>query len=180
MAATTIPISTDERLGEIDYYPVAAATKIPAGVIVALNAAGNAVNASDAAALRVIGRAEETVDNTAGAAGDLFINVKRGVFKWANSGTNAIASPTHLRKFAYVEDNQTVATTSTNKIIAGRIRSVDADGGVWVDTRLSALAAAVTDGTTNGAASGAADLAALKTETEAIGDAFRDLLSKLA
>ena len=35
------------------------------------------------------------------------------------SGTNAIASPTHLRKFAYVEDNQTVATTSTNKIIAG-------------------------------------------------------------
>ncbi len=41
------------------------------------------------------------------------------------------------------------------------------------------VGAAVTDGTTNGAASGAADLAALKTETEAIGDALRALITSL-
>lgn len=40
--------------------------------------------------------------------------------------------------------------------------------------------AAVTDSTTNGAASGAADLAALKTETEAIGDTLRALLASLS
>ncbi len=38
---------------------------------------------------------------------------------------------------------------------------------------------AVTDGTTNGAASGAADLAALKAETELLGDAVRALLASL-
>jgi hypothetical protein len=41
------------------------------------------------------------------------------------------------------------------------------------------IGAAVTDTSTNGAASSAADLAALKTETEALGDSFRALLTSL-
>lgn len=178
MAATSLPIFTDERLGEIYYIPVAAATKIPAGVIVALDANGRAVNASDTAALRVIGRAEETVDNTAGGAGDLSINVKRGVFKWVNSAANAITAA-YLRKPAYVEDNQTVATTSTNKVVAGRIVAVDADGGIWIDTRALAIAAALTAASTNGTAGAAADLAALKAEAENIGDDVRAVIAAL-
>lgn len=42
-----------------------------------------------------------------------------------------------------------------------------------VDQPVGATQAAVTDTTTNGAASSAADLAALKTECEAIGDTLR-------
>lgn len=147
--ATAIPIFTDERLGEIDYYPVAAATKIPAGVLVGLNAGGAAVSASDAVSIRVIGRAEETVDNTSGAAGDLSVNVKRGVFKFANSAAHAITAAM-VRKMSYVEDNQTVASTSTYLSPAGTIRGVDADGGVWIDTRSVSAAgrSGLTDSTT--------------------------------
>jgi hypothetical protein len=82
MAAATAPINTDERPGNFLCPPVAAATTIYAGTAVALNSAGSAVPASVTAGLTVIGRAEETVDNSAGSAGDLKINVKRGIFRF--------------------------------------------------------------------------------------------------
>jgi hypothetical protein len=44
MVAATADRNTPERLGEVFVDPVAAATKIFAGTIVCLNAAGNAVN----------------------------------------------------------------------------------------------------------------------------------------
>lgn len=151
-AATTVARDTQSRPGEIANYPMAAATTIPLGAMVALDASGNAVNASDTAALRVVGRAEQTVNNSAGSAGDLTINVARGVFLWANSGTQAVTAA-YKDKFVYVEDNQTVAITSTNKIVAGRVIEV-ATAGVWVDStdKGAAAAAAVT---TVGAAVGA-------------------------
>jgi hypothetical protein len=129
--ATTVPIFTDERPGKFLFLPIAAATKIPAGVIACTDAAGRLVNGSDTAGLRIAGRAEETGDNSAGAAGDLSMNVRKGSFKFANSGTNAITAAM-VGKIAYIEDNQTVASTTTNKIAAGRILGIDADLGVWV------------------------------------------------
>lgn len=177
MAATT-EINAPEHPGNIVQLPVAAATKLLAGWLIALDASGNAVAASDAAGLRVIGRAEHNSDNTDGAAGALTINVKRGVFRYANSATNAVDAD-DKGKVVYVEDNETVAETSTHKCKAGRVFQVDADG-VWVDTREAHQATAVVvDGTTNGAAAAAADLAALKTETELIGDTLRSTLSAL-
>lgn len=133
--AATAAVNTSTRTGDIVYLPLAAATKIFAGSLVARDAAGRAVPASDTAGLRVVGRAEETVDNSAGLADALSINLRLGVFKYANSATNAV-DPDDVGKMAVVEDDQTVAETSTNKVCAGRILAVDSDG-VWIDTRFA-------------------------------------------
>lgn len=168
----TAPIDTPERTGQTISHTVAAATLIYAGVLVALNAVGDAVPASDAAALKVVGRSEQTMDNSAGAGGDQRIAVKRGVFKYANSATNALAA-SDKGKIAYVEDDSTVASTSTNKCKAGIVLDVESDG-VWIDTTYAHLGTQIYALTsTDGTAAGAADLAALKVESEKIGDDVR-------
>ncbi len=178
MAAATAAIITDERAASGVAYPVAAATTIHQGTLVALNTDGNLVSASDAASIRVVGRAEETVDNSAGSAGDLTATVKRGCFLYANSATAAVDAD-DKGKLCFVEDNQTVAETSTHKCKAGLVIDVTTDG-VWVDTTYAHLATVVvTDGTTNGTAAAAADLAALKAETELIGDLARAMFAAL-
>lgn len=131
MSAATEARNTKERPGLIFNYPVAAATTIYQGTQVAVNSSGYAVPAADTSGLRVIGRAEETVTNS-GSAGDLTINVKRGVFLFDNSGTSAVDAD-DIGKFAFVEDDQTIAESSTNKVIAGRVVGVVTEG-VWIDT----------------------------------------------
>lgn len=69
-------------------HPVAAATLIGEGAMVALNAAGNAVQAASAITGHVIGRAGAAVDNAAGAIGDKTVRVQRGVFSLALDPTN--------------------------------------------------------------------------------------------
>ncbi|OIO70885.1 MAG: hypothetical protein COS35_06520 [Zetaproteobacteria bacterium CG02_land_8_20_14_3_00_50_9] len=131
--ALTKDANTPERDGALVSAPVAAATIIYAGSMVALNAAGNAVPAADTAALKVLGRAESQVNNAAGAAGDLKVTVKRGTFRFKNSGTAALAAGDELTN-ALVEDDGTVAKTSTNSIVAGKIIEIDASG-VWVEIK---------------------------------------------
>lgn len=180
--AATSAIDTPEKAGIVLHYPVAAATLIPAGVLVAINVAGNAVNASDTAALRVIGRAEADADNSAGAAGDISVDIKRGVFRFANSADNAVDAD-DKGKPCFVEANNTVAETSTNKCKAGLVVDVDSDG-VWVETRYAHLAtstftalAALTS--TNGTFAAAADLVAVKVEGEKVGDDVRAVWATL-
>lgn len=178
MSAATTSIDTPERSGAVVNLPIAAATAILAGTLVALDSSGNLVNAADTAGLRVIGRAEQEVDNSAGIAGALTANVKRGVFFFANSATAAV-DPDDVGKLCYVEDNQTVAETSTHFVKAGRVVEVTADG-VWVDTLFAPVVpVALTVGSTNGAAAAAADLAALKAETELLGDDVRAAITAL-
>jgi predicted RecA/RadA family phage recombinase len=151
--AANAAINTPSRPGKVLYLPLAAATIIYAGTLVAVNTAGNAVPASDTTLLVVVGRAEQTVDNSAGAAGDLSINVEKGVFRYPNSATNAV-DPDDKGKWAYVEDDQTVAETSAHKVKAGRVIDVDADG-VWIDVSANTITQVDT-------ITGAADLTALK------------------
>lgn len=173
--AATAARNTDARPGDLLSLPVAATTTIWAGTLVARDAAGRAVPASDTAGLRVVGRAEETIDNSAGAAGDLSISVRIGCFKFANSATEAVDAD-DVGKMAVVEDDQTVAETSTNKVSAGRITGVDSDG-VWVDTRFAFYGPKTvpTLTSTNGTMAGALDDAATKAEGEKIGDDVRSL-----
>lgn len=180
LGAAAAPVNTPTRTGDIVYLPVAAATKIWQGSLVARDAAGRAVPASDTAGLRVVGRAEETVDNTAGAAGDLSINIRLGVFKYANSAANAVDAD-DVGKMAIVEDDMTVAETDTNLVCAGRILAVESDG-VWIDTRFAYFGpkSMPTLTSTNGvAAAAAADLAGLAAEAEKIGDDVRALHASL-
>jgi len=130
--------NTELRDGTLITPPVAATTKIEAGKLACANAAGYAVEGSTAATLTALGRAEETVDNSAGAAGDQRVQVRRGTFKFANSATNAVTQAS-LGKTVYIEDDQTVAKDNgaagenpATKSAAGKCVELDSDG-VWVE-----------------------------------------------
>jgi hypothetical protein len=100
---------------------VAAATIIYVGTLVAKNAAGNIVPASDTAALKVVGVALETVDNSAGAASAKTVQIGTGVFEFDNAGGAIVLASSHA--LCYVADNTSVTTAAvaTNDIIAGLV-----------------------------------------------------------
>ena len=133
MPAATADRNTEMREGRIVSVPIAAGQLIHAGVLVAVNADGLALEGKTEADLTYIGRSEQYVDNTAGADGALSVQVRRGmVFKWANAADDAVTQAS-LGKPCFIEDNQTVARTNGNgtRAQAGTVLGVDADG-VWV------------------------------------------------
>lgn len=137
MAAATSAIDTIGHPGLTLALPVAASTKIYAGTLVAVDANGYAVPASDTASLKVVGRCEALADNSAGSAGDIRVTVARGSFWYANSGTDAVDANDRF-KVCYVADDQTVRETGgTNSIKAGLVLDVDATKGVLVDTTVA-------------------------------------------
>ncbi len=130
MAALTADRNTPSRDGISFEIPLAANVKVFAGALVCTDAAGNATPGATATTLKGAGRAEEAVDNTGGAAGDVAVLVKRGVYRFANAGDVTRA---HIRASAYAVDDQTVsASSATNtRSVIGTIEDVDAQG-VWV------------------------------------------------
>ena len=114
---------------------MAATTKLYAGILVAVNASGYVVPAADTAGLVVMGRSEKQVDNSAGANGDLLAQIRRGVFLFDNSTTAALDKD-DIGKQCFVEDDHTVAETSTNGVKAGRfVGFKDGDETqCWVET----------------------------------------------
>lgn len=133
MAALTGPRNTVSRDGSRRAPPVKAATKIWQGSMVAIDAAGYAVPAAAVAAHKVLGRAEDTFDNSAGANGALNASVRTGIFKFGNSASGDLIAITDIGATCYVVDDQTVAKTSATNTrpAAGTVFDVDADG-VWV------------------------------------------------
>jgi len=101
-----------------------AAVKIWEGALVSVNAAGYVTNATDAANDLFVGVADETIDNSVGAAGDKEIQVRVGGIVNVVSGFSAAQS--NLGDPVYVTDNQTVdlAATTTNDVLVGRIVEV--------------------------------------------------------
>ncbi len=94
---------------EMKPMPVAAATRIFQGTLVALNLAGNLVPLSADPTLYCVGVAQREADNTAGAAGDITCKVERGVFGFTNSATTSALSALHIGQVCYGVDDQTVA-----------------------------------------------------------------------
>ena len=133
MAALTKGRNTPMRSGDISEPPVAANVVIFAGAQVAINAAGNAVPMSTATTLVGLGRAEETVDNTGGAAGDKRVRTGRGIYRFANSTSTDAITRADIGNDCYGVDDQTVAKTNgaNTRSKAGKVFDVDADG-VWV------------------------------------------------
>lgn len=129
MAATTVDRNTPALHIERQIkLPLKAATDIPAGAIVSVDATGNAVNGADAAGQIAMGRAAHSASY---AAGDRWIVVERGVFWYANDGTVLTAS---IGSPCTILDNQTVslAATTVNDIVAGYVEAVDSVLGVAV------------------------------------------------
>ncbi len=125
--------NTPRKEGDIRNFPLAADTKIYAGALTAIDAAGNAVPGSVATTLTAVGRAEAQVDNTGGAAGDLRIDVRKGTFRYANSAGADEIGPEDIGGTAYIVDDETVALTdgAGTRSAAGEIYDVDAQG-VWI------------------------------------------------
>lgn len=108
--------------------PVAAATRIFDGSLVALNAAGNAIRAVPTAT-RVRGVAQEEADNTSGAIGDKTVEIARGPFLFTNDTTNAVTR-VHIGANVYVVDDNTVGSASAGTIVAGKCLDVTPQGVV--------------------------------------------------
>jgi len=141
MAALTKDRDTRRRDGQRFDLPVAAATRIFAGSLVVLDA-GTAKPGSAALSLRAVGMAEETVDNSAGAAGDLSVPVIRGVYAFANSAAADEITAADLFAPCHIVDDQTVARTdgSGTRSTAGIVLGVDSNG-IWVAVGVAELPA---------------------------------------
>jgi len=133
VTALTQDRNTPYRQGDIFTHPVAAAARIFVGALVALDANGFAAPGSTATGLTALGVAWSRADNGGGADGDITVRVRRGVFRFANAGTDTI-DRTHIGGTAYIVDDQTVAANdgAGTRSAAGTIRDVDAQG-VWVE-----------------------------------------------
>jgi hypothetical protein len=112
------------------HYDVEATTSILAGALVAVNAAGNVINAAVSGCKFAAGVANSTQDNTLGIAGDKKLDVKNGVFYWKNGDAFTKANVNDL---AYVSDDQTVVKAVTGTI-AGVVVDVHPTDGVAVAT----------------------------------------------
>lgn len=109
--------------------PVAKGAVIPAAVLVALDADGNATEAKKAENLIVVGVSQETVDNTGGLAGAVTVTVRRGAFVLDNSSTAAVTQAGAFKN-CYLEDSSTVTSDTTKTSVVGKVLQVDPDGVV--------------------------------------------------
>jgi hypothetical protein len=136
MSVLTSDRATVERSGHTLVLLAAAAKKFFVGALVASDANGNATPGATATTLRGVGRAEEYLDNSSGAAGADTVKIKKGIFKYANSAATDQITAADIGNDCYIVDDQTVAKTSGTgtRSVAGPVFDVDPDG-VWVDFR---------------------------------------------
>lgn len=133
MVALTAERNTRMRTGDIRLEPVAAAVKIWNGSLVMRNAAGLLTKGATATGCIGVGRAEKTVDNSAGAAGAASVEYRTGIFLFANSAAGDLIVAADIGKPCFIVDDQTVAKTdgTASRSRAGIVDGVDAIG-VWV------------------------------------------------
>jgi hypothetical protein len=117
-----------ERVGLL-----AANAKIFHGSVIAKNAAGFLVPASDTVGLRVVGVAQEQVDNTGGADGALSVKYITALsVKMANDGTSPVAQANLYAGVVYIKDDNTVQASGANGVVAGCAESIEPDGTIIV------------------------------------------------
>ena len=133
MTALTSERNTPMRAGDTRVEPVAATVKVFKGSLVMRNAAGFLTKGATALNGIGLGRAEQTVDNTTGAAGAATMEDRRGIFPFANSGGGDLIAQGDVGKLCWIVDDQTVAKTDGGgtRSRAGIIDGIEA-GQVWV------------------------------------------------
>ena len=147
MVALAADRNTQSREGHLKRYPVAASTTIYKGSMVTLSDAGFAKPAADLANERVVGVADEKVDNSAGAAGALNVRVISGrAFRFAASSiTQAM-----LGDPMFVVDDQTFddAAGATNDVPCGRLVEFVSTTDGWIFIMAGGLRKAAVAGVT--------------------------------
>ena len=124
---------TPMRLHDRESQPVAAGVVIHAGALVVLDA-GLAKPGHTATGLVARGRAERTVDNTAGADGEKRVEIlRKRVFHFDNLEADPVTAA-DLGAPCFVVDDSTVAKTdgTGTRSQAGNVVDVD-PAGVWVE-----------------------------------------------
>lgn len=118
--------------GDIRHGGLAASVLVYAGAMVMRNAAGYLTKGATATGSVGVGRAEARATGGA-AAGDVDLDYRPGIFRFANSATTDLIGITEIGKPCYVVDDQTVAKTdgTATRSLAGFVEGVDALG-VWV------------------------------------------------
>jgi hypothetical protein len=122
--------NTASKAGELQSYPCAVDI-IYKGGMVCINNAGYAVPAADAVGhSRVVGVADENVDNSGGSVGDLNVRVRAGrSFKFAT----ASIAVTDLGRQMYVTDDKTFEDVQgTNSIGAGILTERESNTEGWI------------------------------------------------
>ena len=131
-----MPLSAPRNTPAIDgvdrVVGVAANAVCYQGGLACQNAAGFAVPGAVATTLIALGRFEETVRGTA-VNGGASVRIRRGIFKFKNSGGGDAITIAHRGLDCFVVDDEQVALTNgTNtRSRAGVIHDVEPDG-VWV------------------------------------------------
>lgn len=112
---------------------VAGSTKIYKGSIIAKNTSGYLVPAADTVGLRVVGVAQEQVDNSSGSDGALSIKYLTDVsVKVNNDGSSAVAQANLYMGPVFIKDDNTVQASSANGVVAGIAESIESDGTIMV------------------------------------------------
>jgi len=133
MTALAAGVITQTR-GEPQLFvsiPVVASDIIYEGGLVSVNSAGNAIPAADTASTLFVGIADETVDNSAGAAGAKNVRVKCGVEALYTASSITLAMTGGIM---YIVDDQTIddAAGPTNDIACGILTEFVSTTSGWV------------------------------------------------
>ncbi len=127
MSAATTARNTPERPGyPLDQeLPIKSGATLIVGCMANVDANGDLTDAADTPSERCAGNVQ-SINTTTGKA-----IIRRGIHKYANGASITAAS---LGVNATVGDNQTasLAGSTTNDVVAGKIVGVDTDG-VWID-----------------------------------------------
>lgn len=148
-------LSTARRIREERWsykqFPLAAVAVYQGGAAVIDTSTGYVTKGAASTTLKAIGTFAESVDNSAGSAGDKSVNVKLShevvTYRFVNgSAGNAIAA-TDIGKLCYFLDDQTVSIIAAAHSVAGIVWDVDTTKGVAVEL-LAPVAEPLTTGAT--------------------------------
>ncbi len=130
MAALTTGVNLTEKEGKLLAHPVVASDVIYKGALLKHNAAGYLAPMAAESGAFFAGIAYETVDNSAGSAGDVACKVmKVGTFLMVTSGM----AQADVGSTVYASDDATFSTTqASNEVAVGVITEYVSATSVWV------------------------------------------------
>ena len=119
---------------------VAAGVRIFKGAMIARDRLGFIRPAAEVIGWKVLGIAQEQVDNTAGPNGALEVRYLTAVSVRLQNDATAPVTQLQLYAAVYVRDDQTVQASSASGLVAGVAESIELDGSVivYVASELSA------------------------------------------
>lgn len=120
------------NLGRQRVGKVGASSRIYKGAALCRNATGYLVPAANTAGFTFVGWAEQSVDNSAGAAGALEVIYLTAVSQRMKNEASALVAQVNLYGKVWIHDDQTVRGTPGNGVVAGIAEKIESNGDVMV------------------------------------------------